>query len=99
MDAPVLKDVSFRLEGGQTLALVGATGSGKSTALRLLFRSGSPLTAVQPNRPGQEWEDWSGSIDPKLRAVEHMVIVPERFLRMLLRLQLLAVAELSRQSC
>ena len=24
--------------GGQTLALVGATGSGKSTCLRLLFR-------------------------------------------------------------
>lgn len=37
-DAPVLRDISFRLEGGQTLALVGETGSGKSTALRLLFR-------------------------------------------------------------
>jgi ABC-type multidrug transport system fused ATPase/permease subunit len=37
--APVLRNVSFKLEGGKTLALVGPTGSGKSTALRLLFRS------------------------------------------------------------
>ena len=37
-DAPVLRDVSFKLDGGKTLALVGATGSGKSTALRLIFR-------------------------------------------------------------
>lgn len=37
-EAPVLRGVSFKLEGGKTLALVGATGSGKSTALRLIFR-------------------------------------------------------------
>ncbi|MGE4587480.1 MAG: ABC transporter ATP-binding protein, partial [Mangrovibacterium sp.] len=36
-DAPdVLKDVSFRLRRGDRLALVGATGSGKSTIIRLL---------------------------------------------------------------
>ena len=34
----VLKDVSFGIKGGKTLALVGSTGSGKSTALRLIFR-------------------------------------------------------------
>jgi ABC-type multidrug transport system fused ATPase/permease subunit len=33
----VLKGVSLAAAGGQTLALVGATGSGKSTCLRLLF--------------------------------------------------------------
>lgn len=37
-DVPVLKDVSFHCPGGKTLALVGPTGSGKSTCLRLLFR-------------------------------------------------------------
>ena len=37
-DNLVLKDVSFKIEGGKTLALVGSTGSGKSTALRLIFR-------------------------------------------------------------
>ncbi|HXK93840.1 MAG TPA: ABC transporter ATP-binding protein [bacterium] len=34
----VLKDVSFRVEPGRRTALVGATGSGKSTIINLLFR-------------------------------------------------------------
>ncbi len=39
-DGPeILKGVSFRLTRGQTLALVGATGSGKSTIIRLLNRA------------------------------------------------------------
>jgi ABC-type transport system involved in Fe-S cluster assembly fused permease/ATPase subunit len=35
---PILKNVSFVAEPGQTVALVGETGGGKSTLLRLLFR-------------------------------------------------------------
>lgn len=35
---PILKNVSFTLAPGQMVALVGATGSGKSTIGRLLFR-------------------------------------------------------------
>lgn len=35
---PILHDVSFTVRRGQTLAIVGPTGSGKSTILRLLFR-------------------------------------------------------------
>ena len=38
-DEWVLKDVSFSIKGGQTLALVGATGSGKSSIINLLSRS------------------------------------------------------------
>ncbi len=34
----VLNDVSFRIEAGQSLALVGATGSGKTTIVSLLCR-------------------------------------------------------------
>ncbi|WIA21925.1 hypothetical protein OEZ85_004292 [Tetradesmus obliquus] len=34
----VLKGVSFNVPGGSTVAFVGATGSGKSTLTRLLFR-------------------------------------------------------------
>jgi ABC-type transport system involved in Fe-S cluster assembly fused permease/ATPase subunit len=34
----ILKDVSFRVTPGQTVALVGQTGGGKSTILKLLFR-------------------------------------------------------------
>ena len=38
-DGPwILKGVSFQLERGKTLAVVGATGSGKSTIIRLLTR-------------------------------------------------------------
>lgn len=37
-DEPVLKNVSFTLEPGKTLGLLGRTGSGKTTMTRLLFR-------------------------------------------------------------
>lgn len=37
-DKQVLKDVSFRVEPGETLAIVGHTGSGKSTIISLLNR-------------------------------------------------------------
>ena len=37
-DDPVVSDVSFACEGGDTLALVGPTGAGKSTLLKLLLR-------------------------------------------------------------
>lgn len=35
---PVLKDVSFRVNSGETVALVGPTGSGKSSAMALMHR-------------------------------------------------------------
>jgi ATP-binding cassette subfamily B protein len=35
---PILKDISFSVPAGKSLALVGATGSGKSTILNLLTR-------------------------------------------------------------
>ncbi|WIA38058.1 hypothetical protein OEZ86_001427 [Tetradesmus obliquus] len=39
---PVLKGVSFTAPGGKTLAIVGSTGSGKSSLLRLLLRFYDP---------------------------------------------------------
>lgn len=39
---PTLSDVSFEAEPGRMVALVGATGSGKSTALSLLHRAFDP---------------------------------------------------------
>ena len=41
-DVRVLHDVSFRLEPGKTLGLLGRTGAGKSTLSRLLFRFYDP---------------------------------------------------------
>lgn len=37
-DAPVLKDISFKIEKGQTVALVGKSGGGKSTIAKLAAR-------------------------------------------------------------
>lgn len=37
-DIEVLKDVNFRIEPGKKIALVGASGSGKSTIVQLLLR-------------------------------------------------------------
>lgn len=38
-DEWVLKDISFKIEPGQTVAFVGATGSGKTTILSLIVRN------------------------------------------------------------
>ncbi len=37
-DRQILKGISFKVDAGKTLAIVGASGSGKSTISRLLFR-------------------------------------------------------------
>ncbi len=37
-DTPVLKGVSFRIKPGEKIAVVGATGSGKTTTIKLLNR-------------------------------------------------------------
>ncbi|WP_121743736.1 ABC transporter ATP-binding protein [Natronorubrum halophilum] len=37
-DERIIDDISFEVDGGETLALVGPTGAGKSTVLKLLLR-------------------------------------------------------------
>ncbi len=44
--APVLKDVSFKIEAGQVAALVGPTGAGKTTIISLIPRFYDPSTGV-----------------------------------------------------
>ena len=45
-DAPVLKDVSFTIEPGQMVGVVGPTGSGKSTVVSLIPRFYDPTSGV-----------------------------------------------------
>lgn len=45
-DTPVLNDVSFKLEPGKTLGLLGRTGSGKTTLARLIVRFYDPTQGV-----------------------------------------------------
>lgn len=45
-DNLIIKDVVFELSRGKTIALVGASGAGKSTILNLLLRFYSPLSGT-----------------------------------------------------
>ncbi len=56
-DRPVLRGVSFMLSAGRTLGIVGASGCGKSTIVRLLTRLLEPDggTILLDGMPIQEW--------------------------------------------
>ena len=45
-DIPVLRGLSLEVKKGQTLALVGSSGSGKSTVVQLLERFYDPLAGT-----------------------------------------------------
>ena len=79
--APVLEDVSFRVLPGETVAIVGLTGSGKTTLTRLINRiydtsSGKVLV------DGVDVRDWSlESLRSQISFIEQDVFLFSRTLR------------------
>ncbi|WP_210489527.1 type I secretion system permease/ATPase [Microvirga antarctica] len=57
-DKPILKRISFFLQAGQSLGLIGLNGSGKSTLARILTGSMHP-TAGSVRIDGAELDQWS----------------------------------------
>ncbi|NMG39370.1 molybdenum ABC transporter ATP-binding protein [Chelativorans sp. ZYF759] len=59
---PIPLDIAFRVEPGELLALVGHSGSGKSTMLRTIAGLWSP-TEARVSVNGETWLDTSSGID------------------------------------
>lgn len=57
-DKPVLNDFTLRVRGGETIALVGPTGAGKSTIVNLLARFYEPRRGAI-RIAGRDYREWS----------------------------------------
>lgn len=77
-DAPVLHDISFRVEPGQTVAIVGQTGSGKSSVAKLINR----IYDVQQGRvliDGVDVRDWDlASLRRQISIIEQDIFLFSR---------------------
>ncbi|MBK5256959.1 MAG: ATP-binding cassette domain-containing protein, partial [Vicinamibacteria bacterium] len=87
----VLDRISFAVEEGATVALLGASGSGKTTALRLINRLASPDEGrvLVLGRPATEWDVvdlrrrigyviQEGGLFPHFTIARNVGLVPER---------------------
>ena len=74
-DRPVLRDLSFRIEAGETVGLVGAPGSGKSSLIRVLLR-------LYPYHGGRVFLDdlELGDVDRKWLRNQFGVVLQDPFL-------------------
>src|SRR5262249_58605827 len=50
---PLLRDISFNVERGEIVGIVGPSGSGKATLVRRLLRPPAPTTGPVPGRRRQ----------------------------------------------
>ncbi len=70
-DEPVLRDVTFKVEPGQTVAIVGQTGSGKTSLMKLVNRT-YDATCGQVLVDGRDVRDW------KLAALRRQISIIEQ---------------------
>ncbi|MEM7331985.1 MAG: ABC transporter ATP-binding protein [Chloroflexota bacterium] len=66
-EANVLQDISFHLQPGRSLGLLGRTGSGKTTLARLIFRLYDPISGTIKIGDGQKLTELSHLPLPQLR--------------------------------
>ena len=69
-DVPVVKELSFTVEPGQTVAIVGHTGAGKTTMVNLLMR----FYELDSGRITIDGEDITGRSRDELRSLNGMVL-------------------------
>ena len=75
---PVLRNVSFRAAPGQTVAIVGQTGSGKSTLTKLVNRS-YDVTAGAVRIDGVDVRDWNiGALRSQISTIEQDIFLFSR---------------------
>ena len=76
--APVLQDISFRANPGETVAIVGETGSGKSTLTKLVNRT-YDVTAGRVLVDGVDVRDWNlASLRSQISAIEQDIFLFSR---------------------
>lgn len=79
--SPILKNISFRAEPGQTIAIVGQTGSGKSTLTALVNR----IYDVSTGRiliDGVDVRDWNlASLRSQISSIEQDIFLFSRSIR------------------
>ncbi len=75
---PVLRGLSFRLEAGERVAVVGATGAGKTTLMKLLTRLYDVDAAADGTRAGGVFLDGVDVRDWRLNALRQRVGVVQQ---------------------
>jgi ATP-binding cassette subfamily B protein len=77
-DAPLLKNISFTAAPGETIAIVGQTGSGKSTLTKLVNRT-YDVTEGQVLIDGVDVRDWSiESLRSQISTIEQDIFLFSR---------------------
>lgn len=77
-DAPILKNITFHARPGETIAIVGQTGSGKSTLTKLVNRT-YDVSAGQILVDGIDVRDWSlQSLRSQISTIEQDIFLFSR---------------------